>query len=162
VTGPDDAGPWAWAVWLEASALGAVARESLWLYPVVSVAHVLGIALLVGGIVAFDLRVLGLAPAMPLAAAGRLILPLARGGFVVAALSGVVMLAADASHLVTNPAFLVKGGLLLLAGANVVLFHRLAQRELAAPTGGLARVSAAASALLWLSVAATGRAIAYF
>jgi len=157
---PHDAG--AWAVWLEASALGAAARESLWLYPVVSVLHVLGIALLVGGIVAFDLRVLGVATAMPLAAAGRLILPLARAGFALAAVSGVVMLAADASHLVTNPAFLVKGALLLLAGANVAVFHGLAQRELAAPTGGLARASAACSAVLWLSVAATGRAIAYF
>ncbi len=156
------AGPPAWAVWLEGSALGVAARESLWLYPAVSVLHVLGIALLVGGIVAFDLRVLGAAAAMPLAAAGRLILPLARAGFAVAVASGVVMLAADASHLVTNPAFLVKGVLLLLAGANVVLFHGLAQRDLAAPTLRLARASAAASALLWLSVAATGRAIAYF
>lgn len=156
------AAPWAWAVWLEASALGVVARDSLWLYPLVSVLHVLGIALLVGGIVAFDLRVLGVATAMPLDAAGRLILPLARGGFAVAVLSGLVMLAADASHLVTNSAFLVKGALLLLAGANVALFHGLAQRELAASIGVLARVSAAGSALLWLAVAATGRAIAYF
>lgn len=156
------AAPWALAAWLEASALGVAARESLWLYPLVSVLHVLGIALLVGGIVAFDLRVLGAAPAMPLAAAGRLILPLARAGFAVAVASGVVMLAADASHLVTNPAFLVKGVLLLLAGANVALFHGLARRDLSAPTPWLARASAAASAVLWLSVAATGRAVAYF
>jgi hypothetical protein len=152
----------AWAAWLEASSLGAAARDSLWLYPVVSVLHVLAIAVLVGGILVFDLRVLGAGAGIPLAAAGRLILPLARAGFVVAALSGVVMLAADASHLVTNPAFLVKGALLLLAGANVVLFHGLAQRTVEAPVSSLARVSAACSAVLWLSVAATGRAIAYF
>lgn len=152
----------AWAAWLEATALGAAARESLWLYPVVSVLHILGIALLVGGIVAFDLRVLGAGREIPLPAAGRLILPLARLGFAAAVVSGVVMLAADASHLATNPAFLVKAVLLALAGANVALFHGHAQRDLAAPVGLLARASAAASALLWLSVAATGRAIAYF
>lgn len=152
----------AWAVWLEASALGEVARDSLWLYPIVSVLHVLGLALLVGGIVVFDLRVLGAGRAIPLAAAGRLILPLARAGFVVLLLSGVVMLAADATHIVDNPAFLVKGGLLVLAGANIALFHRLAQRDLAAPVSALARVSAGCSAVLWLGVAATGRAIAYF
>jgi hypothetical protein len=157
----DHAAP-AWAAWLEASALGVVARESLWLYPVVSVLHVLGIALLVGGIVVFDLRVLGLARALPLASLGGLVLPLARAGFAVAALSGVVMLAADASHLVANPAFLVKGALLLLAGANVALFHAIALRDLAGPVGGLARASAACSALLWLGIAATGRGIAYF
>ncbi|QXM26130.1 hypothetical protein KO353_08090 [Elioraea tepida] len=62
--------PAAWAVWLETSALGEVARDSLWLYPLVSIAHVLAIAVLVGSIVVFDLRVLGLAPSIPLAAAG--------------------------------------------------------------------------------------------
>lgn len=152
----------AWAAWLEASGLGEVARNSLWLYPVVSIAHVLGLALVVGGILAFDLRVLGAARRIPLDEAGRLILPLARGGFAVAALSGFVMLAADATHIASNPAFLVKAILLLLAGLNVALFHLIAQRDLASPVGGLARVSAACSAVLWLTVAASGRAIAYF
>lgn len=160
----DDHGvaPVAWAAWLEASALGHAARDSLWLYPLVSIAHVLAIAVLVGGILVFDLRVLGLAPAIPLAAAGRLVLPLTRGAFAVAALSGLVMLAADATHIASNPAFLVKAVLLLLAGANVALFHVIAQPDLAAPVGGLARTAAACSAVLWLSVAASGRAIAYF
>jgi hypothetical protein len=156
------AAPAAWAAWLEASSLGVAARESLWLYPVASVAHVLAVAVLVGGIVVFDLRVLGRAPGVPLAEAGRLILPLARGGFALAALSGLVMLAADATHLASNPAFLVKALLILLAGANVALFHVIAQRDLEAPVGGLARAAAAASAVLWLLVAASGRAIAYF
>jgi hypothetical protein len=157
-----EAAPVAWAAWLEASGLGEVARNSLWLYPVVSIAHVLGLAVLVGGILAFDLRVLGAARGIPLAEAGRLILPLARAGFVVAAASGVVMLAADATHIAGNPAFLVKAVLLLLAGANVLLFHVIAQADLASPIGGLARTSAACSAVLWLSIAASGRAIAYF
>ncbi|WP_114377164.1 hypothetical protein [Elioraea thermophila] len=49
----------AWAVALEASALGRFAREDLLLYPAASVLHVLGVGLLVGAILAFDLRVLG-------------------------------------------------------------------------------------------------------
>lgn len=156
------AAPAAWAAWLEASALGHAARESLWLYPVASVAHVLAIAVLVGGILVFDLRVLGRAPGLPLAEAGRLILPLARAAFAVAAVSGLVMLAADATHIAANPAFLVKAVLILLAGANVALFHVIAQPDLDAPVGGLTRAAAASSAVLWLLVAASGRAIAYF
>jgi hypothetical protein len=157
-----EAAPVAWAVWLEASVLGEVARNSLWLYPVVSVLHVLGIAVLVGGILAFDLRVLGAARGLALPEMGRLILPLARAGFAVVVVSGAVMLAADATHVVSNPAFLVKAVLVLLAGANVALFHVIALPDLGRPVGGLARASAAASAVLWLSVAASGRAIAYF
>ena len=152
----------AWAAWLEASALGAAARESLWLYPLVSVAHVLAVVVLVGSILVFDLAVLGRGRCLPVAASARLILPLARAAFAAAALSGLVMLAADATHLVGNPAFLAKGALLALAGANVLMFHRLAQPDLAAPVAPLARGAAALSALLWLTVAAAGRSIAYF
>ncbi len=154
--------PVAWAAWLEASWLGHVARDSLWLYPLVSVAHVLAIAILIGAILVFDLRVLGYAQRIPLATAGGLILPLARGAFAVAVVSGVVMLAADATHVASNPAFLVKAVAVLLAGANILLFHVIAQPDLDRPIGGLARASAACSAILWLTVAASGRAIAYF
>jgi hypothetical protein len=151
-----------WAAWLEASALGAVARDSLWLYPVASIAHVLGIALLVGSIIAFDLRVLGAVRAVPFAAAARLMLPIARAGFGVIVASGAVMLAADATHVVTNPAFQVKALLLALALANVLAFHRLAWPGEGAEPAGFARTLAACSALLWLGVASSGRAIAYF
>lgn len=154
--------PVAWAAWLEASALGHLARDSLWLYPIVSVAHVLAIAVLVGGILVFDLRVLGFASRIPLPAAGGLILPLARAAFVVALLSGAVMLAADATHIASNPAFLVKAVAVMLAGANILLFHVIAMPRLEAPIGGLARASAACSLALWVTVAASGRAIAYF
>lgn len=154
------AGP-AWAASLEASLLGSVARESAWLYPVVSVLHVLGVALLVGGIVAFDLRVLGFGRALPLEALARLILPLARTGFAAAALSGLVMFAADATHLVSNPMVWLKAGLLAAAGANVALFHRVAVLPRRGEPAALARASAACSVLLWLCVAAAGRAIAY-
>lgn len=152
----------AWAAALEASALGEVARDSLLLYPVASILHVLGIGLLVGAIVAFDLRVLGAARAVPLDAAARLLLPVARTGFVVIVVSGVPMLAADATHLATNPAARVKAALILLALVNVAAFHRLARTPQGAEPGARARLFAAVSALSWLSVAAAGRAIAYF
>jgi hypothetical protein len=152
----------AWAAWLEASALGEVARDSLWLYPLASIAHVLGVALLVGAILCFDLRVLGMARAVPFAAAARLLLPVARAGFVAIALSGTVMLAADAAHVATNDAFAVKTVLVVLALANVVLFHRIAWPSQGEEPGRRARLLAAVSAVLWLGVASSGRAIAYF
>lgn len=151
-----------WARWLEASALGAAARDSSWLYPVASIAHVLGIALLVGSIIAFDLRVLGAVRAVPCAAAARLMLPIARAGFGVIVVSGAVMLAADATHVVANLAFLVKAVLLALALANALAFHRIAWPAAGAEPGALARTLAACSAVLWLGVATSGRAIAYF
>lgn len=149
-----------WAVALEASALGRFAREDPLLYPLASVLHVLGVGLLVGAILAFDLRVLGFGRSVPLAAAAGLLLPLARFGFLLLLVSGPVMLAADATALATNPAARAKAALILLALANVAVFHRLAAWR-GEPRSTL-RVSAAASALAWLGAAACGRAIAYF
>jgi hypothetical protein len=151
-----------WAVWLEASALGEAARHSLWAYPLASIAHVLGIALLVGAIVSFDLRVLGVARAVPFAAAAGLLLPVARLGFALIVLSGVVMLAADATHVAANDAFAVKTVLVVLALTNVLLFHCIAWPAEGKEPGQLARMLAAFSAVLWLGVASSGRAIAYF
>ena len=155
---------WPAAVWLEASALGAASRESLWLYPLASVAHILGLALLVGAIVAFDLRLLGVAPAVRPRAAGRLLLPLARLGFVVQLASGIVVLAADATHLAVNEVFQLKLALILGALLNIALFHLVAGRDLRriepAPAPVL-RVLAAVSLILWVGVAALGRYVAY-
>lgn len=148
--------------WLEHSWLGAFARNSLWLYPLAGVAHILGIGLLLGSIVAFDLRILGAAPRIPVAPAVRLLLTLARAGFGLVLVSGVVMLAADATHLIGNPAFVVKLGLILCALLNVAAFHLLALPDPEVRPGGGARLSAALSLGLWLGVATSGRLIAYF
>jgi hypothetical protein len=155
---------WPLVAWLEASALGVQARQSLWLYPIVSVAHILGLALLVGAIVAFDLRLLGMAQVVRPRAAGRLLLPLARLGLLLQLVSGVPMLAADATHLAINGAFQLKLLLIGVALLNIVLFHLLAGRELIRlepRPGPLLRGLAAVSLLLWLGVAALGRFVAY-
>jgi hypothetical protein len=149
---------------LEASWLGRTGRQSLWLYPLASVAHIWGVALLFGSVLAFDLRVLGLAPSIPIGAAGRLLLPLAQAGFALQVASGAVMLTADATHVGTSPAFLLKMALVLVALANVAAFHlgpgrRLREWDERAPTA--ARISAVISMAAWFLVASLGRLIAY-
>ncbi|WP_135468222.1 DUF6644 family protein [Crenalkalicoccus roseus] len=148
----------AWAHWLEASALGVLARSEGWTYAAANTLHVLGLAALFGAILAFDLRVLGAARAVPLPAAAGLLLPLARLGFALALLSGLVLLAADATHVAVNPAFRAKLAFLALALLNVLAFHAMERRGAPEPAR---RLSAAASLLLWVAVIASGRLIAY-
>jgi hypothetical protein len=50
---------------IEMSALGVAMRQSLWLYPIVEIVHLTGIALLVGSIAMLDLRLLGLSNSVP-------------------------------------------------------------------------------------------------
>ncbi len=156
----------AWALALQEGPIGLVMRQSPLLYPLVEIAHILGFVMLVGSIVAFDLRVLGLARGLPMAPLARFLPRLALLGFCVAAPAGFLLLSADAASVVRNPAFQMKLALILVAGANALAFHRYAGRDLAAwpdhgPAPAAARVGAAASMALWLSAVAAGRLIAY-
>ena len=149
---------------LQESALGHAMRSSPVLYPAVEILHIIGFVVLVGSILALDLRMLGLGRAIAIAPMAQLLLPLSRFGFLLAISMGFLLFSADASHVVRNPAFQAK--LLLIAAAlvNVVIAHRGPWRRVAlwhgeAPAG--AKVTALVSLLLWLGVVCAGRLIAY-
>jgi hypothetical protein len=159
------AGP-AVLVWLESSTFAQAMRQWLWLYPAVEIAHILGIVLLVGAVVMFDLRVLGMSRALPIALMGRHLLPLSVAGFALVALTGFMMFSAHATEFVANPAFLIKMGLVVAAGVNALLFHIGPYRaasdwNIATAAPRAAKVSAIGSIALWVGVIACGRLLAY-
>ncbi|MBK9360479.1 MAG: hypothetical protein IPM99_04690 [Rubrivivax sp.] len=129
-----------------------------WAYPALEVVHIVGIALLLGNLVALELRVWGTAATLPVAALARLALSLSVAGFGLAAASGLLMFSSQPGDLLANRAFVVKIGLLMAAGTNAALFHA---------RGGLQRLDALARAQtvlslgLWLGMIITGRWIAY-
>jgi hypothetical protein len=155
----------AWASALEASALGALMRDSYWLYPTANVLHLAGLVLLVGAIGVLDLRLLGAGRAIPVAAASRLLTPIAVAGVVVMAVSGTALFSADARAVSTNPVFQIKMILLAAGLANALLFRLFWRRHLAAwdrDPPALGRLQSGLSLAGWLGVAACGRLIAYF
>ncbi len=127
-------------------------------YPALEVMHITGIALLVGNLVLVELRVWGLGRTLPLPALARLGLTVSLIGFGLAAASGSLMFASQAAELMANRAFVIKMGLLTLAGANAGLFHA---RDGLTRLDTLARVQTALSLGLWLGVIICGRWIAY-
>jgi hypothetical protein len=127
-------------------------------YPALEVMHITGIALLVGNLVLVELRVWGLGRTLPLPALARLGLTVSLIGFGLAAASGLLMFASQAAELMANRAFVIKMGLLTLAGANAGLFHA---RDGLARLDTLARLQTALSLGLWLGVIICGRWIAY-
>ena len=127
-------------------------------YPALEVMHITGIALLVGNLMLVELRVWGLGRTLPLAALARLGLTVSLIGFGLAAASGLVMFASQAAELMANRAFVIKMGLLTLAGANAGLFHA---RDGLTRLDTLARLQTALSLGLWLGVIICGRWIAY-
>ena len=127
-------------------------------YPALEVVHITGIALLVGSLVLFELRVWGLGRELPVPALSRLALTVSMCGFGLAVFSGALMFSSQAAELIANRAFVIKMGVLTLAGANAGLFHA---RDGLAKLDGIARAQTALSLGLWLGVIICGRWIAY-
>ncbi len=150
---------------LQEGPLGQFMRTSPVAYPLAEVLHIMGFVLLVGAIVGLDLRLLGVARGLPIAPLAALLRPLSIGGFVLAVGMGVLLFAADATHVANNPAFQVKLPLIALAVLNLAVLHFGAWRRVAGwgeAVPGAARAAALLSILLWLGVIAAGRLIAYF
>jgi hypothetical protein len=150
---------------LQESALGNLMRSSPALYPAVEILHIFGFVVLVGSILALDVRLLGLGRAIPIQPMAHLLLPLSRFGFLLAISMGFLLFSADAAHVVRNPAFQAK--LLLIAAAlfNVAIAHMGPWRHVGlwgTEVSGGAKVTALVSVLLWLSAVCAGRLIAYF
>ena len=129
-----------------------------WAYPALETVHLLGIALLFGGLLVFELRFLGLARALDLHALARLVLPMALLGFGICLLTGLAMFSTQPQELLANPAFRIKLLLLMLAGANAVWFHARGSLALADRP---ARVQGLLSLGFWVAVIICGRWIAY-
>ncbi len=128
-------------------------------YPLLEVVHIIGIALLLGNLLLFELRLWGaIGRALPLAALAQAALGLSLAGFVLAAASGLLMFASQPAELLSNEAFLWKLGLLFAAGANAALFHA---RHGVARDDAVARAQTALSLGLWLAIVLCGRWIAY-
>jgi hypothetical protein len=130
-----------------------------WAYPALEVVHIVGIALLLGNLVLLELRVWGGGRELPLAALAALSLKVALAGFALAAAAGLLMFAAQPAELLSNRMFVVKMGLLMLAGINAGLFHA---RDGLARLDAVARVQTALSLGLWIGVIICGRWIAYY
>ena len=151
-------------LWLEATAISTWVRESgsVWAYPTVIAGHTVGMSVLVGANAVLDLRVLGVAPQVPLGLLA-VVFRAVWTGAAVSFVSGLLLFGADATTKGTTTVFFVK--LAFIAAAMVVAYRlsRTAYRPgaEAADITVAARALAVASLLLWAGAIATGRFMAY-
>jgi hypothetical protein len=152
--------------WLQATPLAQAMRQSLWLYPIVEIVHIAGIVLLVGSVVGFDLRLLGLSKRISVVALARHLLPWSRLGLVLVMATGVMMFSAHAGDFFASFVFRLKMVLVLLGLLNVAFFHSRVFRsvsrwDVGAAAPAAARIAAALSLVCWLAVISCGRLLAY-
>jgi len=160
---------WQACLWLHDQPWATTIRESEITFPALETVHVLSLALMVGGVAIVDLRLLGLAfRRESVAELAAPLLTVTWIGFVAMASTGLLLFAAEATDMFTNPAFRLKMLLLLAAGGNMLIFHFTAYRDRLRWTAdapappATARIAAALSLTLWAGVVVSGRAIAYF
>lgn len=137
-------GSWPGAVWLQ---------QSWTAYLFVNVAHILGIAFLLGSILPLDLRVLGLFRRYPVEVLQPFLVRCAATGLGLAALTGLWLFSVKPDEYLANNAFCWKLALIALALINVVIRYRAPK----AP----GRMHAGLSLSLWLSVLIAGRWIGF-
>src|SRR5262245_56195755 len=153
--------------WLYDSGIGTGIRESVWVFPIVEGTHLLGIALSVGLLCWFDLRLLGLVLRdQPVSKVWQQVMPVAFVGFALMFLTGLLLFWAEAITAYHSIHFWIKIGLLVLAGANALSFETTAHRNMAEwdldPVPPLrARMTGAIPLFLWTAIIITGRTMAY-
>jgi hypothetical protein len=132
-------------------------------YPTILFLHTIGLATLAGLNASINLRILGIARALPLAPLVRFY-PAMWIAFVVTTASGVALLMADATTKLAQPVFYVKLVFVALAVVNLQLLRTRVLADPAVdarPLPGNARMLAVTSFVCLIAATVAGRLIAY-
>ena len=149
------------------SSFGTYIRESIWEFPVIEGIHVLSIAMSVGMILWFDLRLMGVNMRhRPVSEVFRGVYWWMVGGFTAAIISGVILFWAEADRAFPNIFARFKFMGLLFAGLNILYFHNVTQQsqsewDYAARPPLKVRMAGFMSITWWVIVIAAGRLMAY-
>jgi hypothetical protein len=151
-------------IWIEETFLSEWVRGEMdgatLVFPVVISFHAIGMGFLAGIASMINLRILGVAPAVPLARLAGF-LPVAWIALFINVVSGLLLLIAYPTKALTNPVFYIK--LLCIGAALWILFW--IRRNLLFAQAPLVttrtRYLAAAGTLLWVTAIVTGRLLAY-
>jgi hypothetical protein len=156
-----------WCQWLQDTGWATALRESGYTYPIVEGSHVMALALSVGSVLWFDLRLLGLTMRGDrVSDVFRSVRPWMLLGFAVMFATGAALFAARAVDAYESTYFRLKIGLLVLGALNIVLFHTTIDRQREQwDTAGRpplrARLAGGVSLVLWFGIIAAGRIMAY-
>jgi hypothetical protein len=151
---------------IETTALAVFVMQSTFAFSALDMVHVAAISIVFGMIAVVDLRLVGLASRDgAVTDICNEALPWTWAAFAVAVVTGVVMFTGQPVKYYGNFAMRMKLALIVLAGVNMLVFHLVTWRSVAAwdrgPVPFAARLAGAVSLVCWTAVAAFGRWTAY-
>jgi hypothetical protein len=136
---------------------------TVWAFATILFVHTLGMGIVAGGSAMLDLMVLGFWPEVPIKPFARLF-PVLWVAFAVNAVTGTMMLVADATTKLTTLDFYIKmafvfAGLYILIRMRRQIFQNPKLDEV--PLSGGAKMLAWASLICWFGAITAGRLLAY-
>jgi hypothetical protein len=144
---------------LQESAFAGLIRNSVYIYPIANILHVVAVVAFFGVVATMDLRLMKVFGGVSADGLVQRLRPFAVGLLVVIILTGLILFLAEAAALAANPVFRIKVLAILLAVLNIGLNNRALRRH--GEHAPAVRATALVSLIGWLSVAALGRGIAY-
>jgi hypothetical protein len=153
--------------WLESTSASQALAGSIWTYPVVESLHAVGVAVFLGLLLVWDLRLLGvLFRRVPVTEVWSRLIPWIAVGALFMMATGVALFVAKPVYSWGHVFFRIKLVALILALANAAAFHFGIERRVVdwdqVPTPpGAARAAGVISIALWAVIVVAGRLIGY-
>jgi uncharacterized protein DUF6644 len=150
--------------WIESTQFSTWLRSStsLWAFPFVLSIHTFGMAILAGLNSALALRVLGIAPRVPMPPLAKLF-PIMWLGFALSAASGVLLFIAAATMKAPQVLFWIKLALVACGMTNLVMMRRALFPDAVTAAADQIKIRrfAIASLVIWTATITAGRFMAY-
>ena len=153
--------------WLEATDVSQALAGSIWTYPIVESLHAIGVAVFLGLLLVWDLRLLGvLFTRVPVTEVWARLIPWIAAGAVFMMVTGIALFVAKPVYSWGHVFFRIKVVALILALANAVAFHfgierRVVDWDCVPIPPRAARIAGVCSIALWAVIVVAGRLIGY-
>lgn len=155
----------AFVAWLQTTGVSRFVVSHTWVWPLCETLHFIGLALVIGIVGFFDLRLIGFFRRIPVAAA-RDLMPFALAGFGMNLVTGLVFLVGHPEQYVHDLAWWFKVASLVVAGANAAVFEatigpRTVPLGAGEDTPMAAKAIGVVSILAWFGVLYWGRMLPF-
>ena len=145
--------------WVDTSWLSREIRASTWQFAVFEMIHLLGLTMVLGSLMVFDLRLFGVGMRQRAAELARDLGAWMLSGLAIVMTSGVLLFFGEPMKLYSSPSFHVKIGLLGLAILFQFTIIRGVRSRETSPV--LSKLAGAVSLTLWFGVGLAGRGIGF-
>jgi len=154
--------PASFFAWCHDSAISEWINTSVWAFAIIETFHILALTVLLGTVVALDLRMLGIRSyRQSTAELAQELMPFTVAALVVLIVTGIPMFMSQAIRYSQSVSFLVKMTLLVLTIAFHFTIYRNVTMANGDVRGRIGRLAASLSLMCWFGVALAGRGIAF-